>query len=88
MKPDLQGSKINVGALRIRIGYRGIIFYNYNKEPPKTLFKLLRPTLGLPYLGILIFRYYLGLYEASVSCHSLGIVALYLNGSWESALTA
>ena len=26
---------INVGALIIRIGLWGILYYNYNKEPPK-----------------------------------------------------
>ena len=25
----------NVGALIIRIGFGGIIYYNYDKEPPK-----------------------------------------------------
>ena len=25
----------NIGALIIRIGFGGIIYYNYNKEPPK-----------------------------------------------------
>ena len=25
----------NIGALIIRIGFGGIVYYNYNKEPPK-----------------------------------------------------
>ena len=29
------GTKSNVGALTIRIGFGGILYYNYNQEPPK-----------------------------------------------------
>ena len=25
----------NIGALIIRVGFGGILYYNYNKEPPK-----------------------------------------------------
>ena len=28
----------NIGALIIRIGFGGILYYKYNKETPKTLF--------------------------------------------------
>ena len=28
----------NVGTFIIRIGFGGILYYNYNKEPPQTLF--------------------------------------------------
>ena len=35
-------AKAIIGALIIRIGFGGILYCNYNKEPPKTLF-LLRP---------------------------------------------
>ena len=31
----LRGSQLDVGALIIRIGFGGISYYNYNKEPPK-----------------------------------------------------
>ena len=27
----------NIGAVMIRIGCRGILYYNYNKEPPSLL---------------------------------------------------
>ena len=33
----------NVGALMIRIGFWGPVYYNYNKEPPKYYRQLLRP---------------------------------------------
>ena len=36
-KLAVEGSGIwcNVGALIIRVGFGGILYYNYNKEPPK-----------------------------------------------------
>ena len=40
--PNLQD--LNIGSFIIRIGFWGILYYNYDKEPPqKTLFKIIRP---------------------------------------------
>ena len=36
----------NIGALIIRIGFGGRLYYNYNKEPPKILLVLMAPILG------------------------------------------
>ena len=35
---DPPGGLGNIGALIIGIGFGGILYYNYQKEPPKTLF--------------------------------------------------
>ena len=39
--PEMSGrfrvcaSRFNIGALMIRIGFWGLLYYTYNKEPPK-----------------------------------------------------
>ena len=36
--PRFKGvERLNVGALLIRIGIGGILYYNHNKEPPKPI---------------------------------------------------
>ena len=36
----------NIGALIIRIGFWGILYYTYNKEPPKPIVIIKAPTLA------------------------------------------
>ena len=44
----------NVGAFRIRTGFGHILYYNYNKEPPKPCSNYQGPTL--PGFGFQCFR--------------------------------
>ena len=37
--------EINIGALIIRIGFGGPLYYSYNKEPQNSIGELLRPTI-------------------------------------------
>ena len=41
------GSGFNIGVLIIRIGFGGILYYNYNKEHQNPILTIKAPTLGV-----------------------------------------
>ena len=45
------GLEFNVGAFFIRLGFWGIVYYSYNKEPQKPILIITSPTLGFRGLG-------------------------------------
>ena len=38
--PELERQEPTIGALQIRIGFWGPLYYNYNKDPPKVVYLL------------------------------------------------
>ena len=57
--PSTKFNSLNVGALIVRIGLWGIIYYAY-KGTPKTLFELLRPLNYAPRLLVAGLRSFAG----------------------------